>query len=130
MIQEELPSGEPPRGMHYTSKNIDHQFFEPEAEERRDDMIALNMPFLHSLITSKLLHAQEVRARERERKREMKRSIEDEEMEIEDEDNDDEMLFEEKEETSANDDLFDTRLGQTHHQKEQHRLRKVRPWRR
>ncbi|KAH9808054.1 hypothetical protein DFH28DRAFT_911486, partial [Melampsora americana] len=35
VIREDLPSGEPPFGMHYNSQNITHEFFSQENEELR-----------------------------------------------------------------------------------------------
>lgn len=125
VIREELPSGDPPRGMNYTSKNINHCFFDPEEETLRDDLVALNMPFLHALMTSKLVHAGEVRAKEQEKRKAMRKSPQDAEDYVDDEDYEEVILDEDKEERGENDLGLDTVMGQTIEQKDNHRLRKV-----
>ncbi|KAH9819494.1 hypothetical protein DFH28DRAFT_886685, partial [Melampsora americana] len=66
VIREDLPSGEPPFGMHYNSQNITHEFFSQENEELRDQSVAENMPFLHSIVSAKLEHAAFKRQKKRD----------------------------------------------------------------
>lgn len=66
MKREDLPSGEPPLGMHHNSQNITHDFFSQENEELRDQLVAENMPFLHSIVSAKLEHAKMKRENKRE----------------------------------------------------------------
>lgn len=64
-ISQNPPSGVAPEGSFYSTQNLTHEFFEPAAEARRDERIKKDMSFLHSLITAKLSHAEEIRAKKR-----------------------------------------------------------------
>lgn len=68
IIRENLPSGKPPNGMFYNSKQITHSFFESESQELRDDLVTSHMSFLHDLIRVKLEHACDLRERDRTRR--------------------------------------------------------------
>ncbi|KAH9821643.1 hypothetical protein DFH28DRAFT_858427, partial [Melampsora americana] len=72
VIRENLPSGDPPDGMFHSSKNVTHEFFLQEEEQRQDSLVEKNMPFLHSLVSAKLGHARDIRQREREKRKGIK----------------------------------------------------------
>ncbi|KAH9824861.1 hypothetical protein DFH28DRAFT_920861 [Melampsora americana] len=54
---QDPPSGEPPNGMFYNSKNVTHTFFDDNAEKDRMSVIESSMDFMHSLIKFKLGYA-------------------------------------------------------------------------
>lgn len=60
-----MPRGHAPKGGFYSAHKVDNAFFEPQAEEDRDSVIRLSMPFLHSLIYSKIEEANISRGKKR-----------------------------------------------------------------
>lgn len=57
MLSQELPRGNAPEGAWHSAKTVGLDFFEPKAEEKRNDLIKASMPFLYNLIHSMLEHA-------------------------------------------------------------------------
>ncbi|KAH9822626.1 hypothetical protein DFH28DRAFT_881868, partial [Melampsora americana] len=82
VIRENLPSGEPPHGMFHSSKNVTHGFFLKEEEQRRDTLVEMNMPFLHSLVSAKLEHAREIRQKERAKRKVTQKNVDDDEEDL------------------------------------------------
>ncbi|KAH9808413.1 hypothetical protein DFH28DRAFT_909895 [Melampsora americana] len=125
VIRENLPSGEPPHGMFHSSKNVTHGFFLKEEEQRRDTLVEMNMPFLHSLVLAKLEHAREIRQKERAKRKVTQKNVDDDE---------EDLSVEDLEEVAMNpvDDskgvkFFEstTIMGKSNQRLEEHRMKKL-----
>ncbi|EGG03344.1 uncharacterized protein MELLADRAFT_65690 [Melampsora larici-populina 98AG31] len=58
VISQSMPSGKAPDGSFYSSKEIDHTFFEKDNEEERERKVRQYMPFLYNLIQAKIKDTQ------------------------------------------------------------------------
>ncbi|KAH9815936.1 hypothetical protein DFH28DRAFT_1082170 [Melampsora americana] len=58
VYSQSMPSGKAPDGSFYSSKEIDHAFFEKDDEEERERKVRKYMPLLYTLIQAKIKHAQ------------------------------------------------------------------------
>lgn len=68
-----MPRGHAPKGSFYSAEKIRNSFFKAEAEEEREQSLRENMPFLHSLIYTKIERSIEARNMVRLKKDESKR---------------------------------------------------------
>lgn len=76
MNAEELPRGHAPNGSFYSSERVKHSFFETDAEEDQETRLKEHMPFLHSLIYTKLKNSIVQRNKTREKRSERKDKVE------------------------------------------------------
>ncbi|EGG07595.1 uncharacterized protein MELLADRAFT_105572 [Melampsora larici-populina 98AG31] len=89
VISQSMPSGKAPDGSFYSSKAIDHAFFEKDNEEERERKVRQHMPFLYNLIQAKIKDAQLQRNSRRDLEVQLKRKRSETNPRIEEDDDSD-----------------------------------------